>query len=250
MIKTVLITGANGRIGSTLVSHIDAQEVEYELRLTDLKVDDERGMAVDITDLAACRSACAAVDTVIHLAAVASPEASFEEILPTNIVGTYNVFRAASEAGVRRIVYASSAHVVAGYPLDVQVRTDMPVRPRNLYGVSKAYGEALAAYFAYQRQVEVVAVRIGAFGYKDDWVQMSADDLGAWADPEDLCSLLVRCIEAEMTGGPFLIAHGISDNRFKRLDLADTRSLLGYDPKADAFEEWSIDLHDSSVRRV
>ena len=250
MMKTILITGARGRIGSALVKHMDTLETAYDLRLTDLDIEDERGTRVDVTDLASCRMACEAVDTVIHLAAVASPEASFDEILPTNIVGTYNIFRAASEAGVRRIVYASSAQVVAGYPLDVQVRTDMPVCPRNLYGVSKAYGEALAAYYAYQRQVEVVAVRIGAFEYKGDWAQMSARDLSAWAEPEDLCSLLVRCIEAEMAEGPFLIAHGISDNRFKRLDLSDTRSLLGYHPQADAFEEWEIDLRDRSVRRV
>jgi uronate dehydrogenase len=250
VIKTILITGANGRIGSALVKYMDALETEYDLRLADLETEDERGMKVDVTDLTACRLACEAVDIVIHLAAVASPDASFEEILPTNVVGTYNVFEAASEAGVRRIVYASSAHVMAGYPLDTQVRTDMPIRPKNLYGVSKAYGEALAAYFAYQRKIEVIAVRIGAFGHQHDWVQMSADDLGAWAEPEDLCSLLVRCIEAGMTEGPFMIAHGISDNRFKRLDLSDTRNLLGYYPKADAFEAWDIGLHNNSVPKA
>ena len=250
MTKTILITGALGRIGSALVKYMDELGTEYDLRLADLETEDERGMEVDVTDLTLCRLACEAVDTVVHLAAVASPDASFEEILPTNIMGTYNVFRAASEAGVRRIVYASSAHVIAGYPLDVQVRTDMPVRPKNLYGVSKAYGEALAAYFAYQRKIEVIAVRIGAFGYRHDWVQMSADDLGAWAEPEDLCSLLVRCIEAEMDEGPFMIAHGISDNRFKRLDLSDTRNRLGYYPRADAFEAWEIGLHNNSVPKA
>ena len=250
MIKTILITGALGRIGSALVKYIDALETGYDLRLADLEVEDERGVQVNVTDLASCRLACEAVDAVIHLAAVASPDASFEEILPTNIVGTYNIFQAASEAGVRRIVYASSAHVVAGYPLDVQVRTDMPVRPRNLYGVSKAYGEALAAYFAYQKNIEAIAVRIGAFGYQHDWVQMSADDLGAWAEPKDLCALFIRCIEAEMAEGPFMIAHGISDNRFKRLDLSDTRGLLGYEPKADAFEAWDIGLHSESMPKA
>jgi len=250
VIKTILITGANGRIGSALVRHLDALEEEYALRLADLRIKDGRGMEIDIANLSACRLACEAVDTVIHLAAVASPDASFEEILPANIVGTYNVFQTASEAGVRRIIYASSAHVIAGYPLDRQVRTDMPVRPKNLYGVSKAYGEAIGAFFAYQKNVEVIAVRIGAFGYKHDWVQMSADDLGAWVEPEDLCTLLVRCIEAEMAEGPFMIAHGISDNGFKRLDLSDTRRRLGYNPKADAFKAWDIGLHDNSMPKA
>ena len=247
MPKTILITGANGRIGSALVKYMDALEGEYSLRLADLEISDERGMQVDITDLSSCRIACEGVEAVVHLAGVASPDSSFEQVLPANIIGTYNVFQAASEAGVRRVIYASSAQVIEGYPLDTQVRTDMPVRPKNLYGVSKAFGEALGAYYAYQKNMEAISVRIGAFEYRHEWVQLNSRDLSAWADPEDLCSLLVRCIEAELTEEPFLIAHGISNNRFKRLDLSDTKSLLGYSPKADSFAAWNINLNIDSI---
>ena len=250
LLKTILITGANGRIGSALVKYIDALEKGYNLRLGDLIVSDERGMKIDITDLSSCRIACEAVDTVIHLAGAASPDSTFEDILPVNIIGTYNIFQAASESGVRRIVFASSAQVVKGYPVDLQVRTNMPVRPKNLYGVSKAYGEALAAYYAYQNKLEAIALRIGAFEYQTEWVQMSSRDLSAWAEPEDLCSLFVRCIEADMAEEPFMIAHGISDNRFKRLDLSDTKYRLGYTPKADSFSAWNINLHNNSKPKV
>ena len=248
--KTILITGANGRVGSALVRYIDALECGYILRLADLKISDERGMNVDVADLSLCRIACEAVDTVIHLASNPSPDSPFEDILPVNIVGTYNIFQAASEAGVRRVIFASSAQVVEGYPLDVQVRTDMPVRPKNLYGVSKAYGEALAAYYAYQNKLEAIAVRIGAFEYQYEWAQMSSRDLSAWAEPEDICSLLVRCIEADLAEEPFMIAHGISDNRFKRLDLSDTKRRLGYAPEADSFSTWNINLHNNSIPEV
>lgn len=249
MSRTVLVTGAKGRIGSALVSHMETLKEGYDLRLADLNAVDERGLVLDITNLAACRAAFDGVDTVIHLAGVPSPDAPFEAILPVNIVGTHNVFRAASDTGVRRVIFASSAQAVEGYPLDVQVRTDMPVRPKNLYGVSKAYGEALAAYFAYQEGLESVAVRIGAFEHANDWDRMDGRDLSAWADPQDLCELLVRCVEADL-GEPFVIAHGISDNRFKRLDLTDTRAQLGYAPKADAFSVWRVGLCDASKPAV
>lgn len=249
MSRNLLITGAAGRIGSALVTYLDALDGDpYVLHLADLEIDDARGLVMDITDLAACRDACRGMDTVIHLAADPSPEASFDVLLPVNIAGTHNVFRAAADAGVRRVVFASSVQAVAGYPQDVQVRSDMPVRPKNLYGASKAFGEALAAYFAYQEGLQAVAVRIGAFEYARDWKQMGARGLSAWASPRDLCALLHRCVEADLGAEPFAIAHGISDNRFKRLDLSDTRARLGYAPQDDAFAEWNVGLPEKSER--
>jgi uronate dehydrogenase len=248
--KNILITGANGRVGSTLVKHFDTLEEKYNLRLSDLEVTDKRGTKIDITDLTSCREACEDIDTVIHLAGAASPESTFNEVFPVNIVGTYNIFQAASETGVTRIIYASSAQVIEGYSLDIQVKTDMPIRPKNLYGVSKACGEALAAYYAYQKKLEAIVVRIGAFEYQEKWIQMSPRDLSAWADPQDICSLFIRCIETELTEGPFLIAHGISDNLFKRLDLSDTKTRIGYAPKSDSFTAWNVALHQKSKPRV
>lgn len=246
MPKTVLITGAYGRIGSALTKYLDAVSGnDYRLSLTDLKKMDARGMVLDVTDLTACREACEGVDTVVHLAGVPSPDSPFEAVLSSNIVGTHNIFRAAADAGVRRVIFASSAQAVEGYPADVQVQTTMPVRPKNLYGVGKAFGEALAAYFAYQEGMEAVAVRIGAFEHAEDWIRMSSRDLSAWVSPDDLCALLVRCIEADLEQ-PFAIAHGISDNRFKRLDLTDTRIRFSYAPQADAFSTWNLGLHDAS----
>ena len=143
MSKTILITGANGRVGSALVKYIDSIGKPYTLRLADLEITEARGIKVDVSDFASCKAACESVDTVIHLAGVASPDSSFEQVLPANIVGTYNIFQAASECDVKRVIYASSAQAIEGYPLDIQIKSDMPVRPKNLYGVSKAFGEAV-----------------------------------------------------------------------------------------------------------
>lgn len=249
MSRDILITGAAGRIGSALVEHLDGLAgTPYRLHLADLKASGARGVALDITDPAACRRACGGIDTVVHLAADPSPQAAFEDLLPVNIRGTYNVFRAACDTGVRRVVFASSAQAVEGYPLDVQVRTNMPVRPANLYGVSKAFGEAAGAYFSYREGLQAVAVRIGAFAYPDKWRPANARDFSAWASPADVCALLHRCIEADLGDEPFAIAHGISNNRYKRLDLSDTRSRLSYQPRDDAFSVWNFAQDDAGGR--
>ncbi|WP_052447959.1 hypothetical protein [Vibrio rotiferianus] len=69
---------------------------------------------------------------------------------------------------------------------------------------------------------------------------MISRDLSAWSEPQDLCSLLISSIESELKGELFVITHGISNNRFKRLDITETKRSLGYDPKADAFDAWNI----------
>lgn len=249
--KKILITGANGRVGKALVNHLDLLGEKYEITLADISLKDPRGIEFDITDLDACRRAFSAQDCVIHLAGVASPDASFDKILPSNIIGTHNIFQAAMETGVNRVIYASSAQTIEGYPTDVQVRADMPTRPKNLYGVSKVYGEALANYFAYQHGLEAIAVRIGAFEYPHEWEHLDTRDLSAWSEPGDISSLFVDCLKVDMTNNPFFIAHAISDNKYKRLDITDTKNILGYSPKSDSFTTWGITIaEDSKPRKV
>jgi UDP-glucose 4-epimerase len=183
------------------------------------------------------------MDTVVHLAANPSPGANFNELLAVNIQGTYNLFEAAQAAGCRRVVYASSAQTIEGYPLDVQVTPQMPTRPKNLYGVSKCFGEALASYFAYQKNLPTVAVRIACFEEFVAGGTETARDMSAYLSRRDLAQLLVRCIEAPLEI-PFAIVHGVSNNRFKRLDLTSTKTLLGYAPQDDAFALLGFDLTD------
>ena len=87
----------------------------------------------------------------------------YGSLLDNNIKAMYNIMAAAKEQGCRRVVYASSVQVIEGYPLDVQPKATDPVKPMNLYAVTKAYAEALGHYFAYAEGLSNVAVRIGAF---------------------------------------------------------------------------------------
>jgi len=237
--RFVLLTGAAGRIGSAFWREMGER---YRFRLTDrvpgrlpTPGGGHEAIVLDVADPDACRAACRGIDTVVHLAADPSPAADFYgSLLENNIKGAYNVFRAAKDEGCRRVVFASSVHAVIGYPEEAQPRTDDPVRPLNLYGVTKCFGEALGAAFAYGEGLSCIAVRIGA--YQADWIadDPTPENLSMFLSPRDMNHLLARCVDAPDVR--FAIVHGVSNNRFKRLDLTATRELLGYEPMDDGFE--------------
>jgi nucleoside-diphosphate-sugar epimerase len=91
--------------------------------------------ALDVTDPDACHRFFTGADAVVHLAAVPDPAASWERLLPANVVGAYQVAEAAANCGVRRLVLASSLHAVSAVPAQTQVRTADAPRPVNLYGL-------------------------------------------------------------------------------------------------------------------
>lgn len=236
--RRVLITGAAGYIGTFLRK---GWEGEYAMVLVDNKDISDPGQSEvvigDIADLERMRRACQGVDTLIHLAADPSPRGEFDKtVLPVNIIGTHNTFRAASEAGVRRTVFASSIHAVGAYLPDVQVKEDMPVRPCCEYGTSKCYGEALGSYFADVKGMSVIAIRIGGVhGHHGDELHHQPSAIDYLVSEDDLAQLITKCVEAP-DNVRFAIVHGISDNRFKRLDISRAREILGYEPDDDAAE--------------
>lgn len=234
--RTVLVTGAAGRLGT---SFIQRAKDRYRLRLMVRPGENVEAIADcgdivegDLADLEGLKRLCEGVDTVVHLAAEPNAAATWASILPNNVVGTYNVFVAAKSAACRRVVFASSIHAVSGYSADVQVKTSDPVNPGDLYGVSKVFGEAMGRYMAEQEGVSCIAIRIGAAG-PVEWAahQRSLYMMDAFLSYDDLQQLIERAIDDERI--QFAVVHGISNNRFKRLDLSTTRALLGYQPQDD-----------------
>jgi NAD+ dependent glucose-6-phosphate dehydrogenase len=239
--RRVLLTGAAGRVASAFREYAGER---YWLRLADRvteRLADARSQGqeifeLDIADLEACQRACQDMDTVIHLAADPSEKATFYgSLLDNNVKGAYNIFRAAKDQGCRRVIFASSIHAVEAYPLDTQIHPSMPVRPADMYGVCKCFGEAMASYFAYTEGLSSIAIRIGAF----DNNLLTRERLNIYISRRDLCHLLVQCIETPNI--QFALVHGVSNNRFKRLDLMETRALLNYEPQDDAFEIFNIE---------
>lgn len=238
--RRVLVTGAAGRIGSYFAEH---SHERYELRLMVQRSEEGEDIASfgevvtgDLGDLERMKALCSGIDTVLHLAGDPSPSATWQSLLETNIIGSYNTYVAAKSAGCRRLIYASSIHAVSGYPADVQVKTREPVNPGDLYGVSKCFGEAMGRYMAEQEGLSVIALRIGGF----QPIETARDEsnvgaLDGFVSRRDLTQLIQRCIDVESL--QFAIFHGLSDNRFKRLDISDARHLVGYAPQDDPARE-------------
>jgi uronate dehydrogenase len=120
------------------------------------------------------------VDATVHLAGIPQ-EDSFDRILETNVVGTYNVFEAARNQGCPRVVFASSLHVTGFYDAGERISPELPVRPDSFYGVGKACGENLGRLYADKHGLQVVCVRIGAFAERPT----TPRHLSTWLSPRD-----------------------------------------------------------------
>jgi uronate dehydrogenase len=240
--RTVLLTGAAGGLGTLMRDLLPGYG--YALRLLDVRPvqDAPEAITADLCDRDALREAVRGVDAIIHLAGI-SLEAPFEKILKSNIEGTYNLYEAAREEGVGRIVFASSNHAV-GYtprprgdaPLapDALVPVDTPRRPDTFYGLSKSFGEDLAQLYWDKHGLETVSVRIGSCFPEPTSVRM----LSLWMSPADGARLFHAALTAEHVG--HTVVYGSSANTRLWWDLTSARA-LGYEPQDDS-EPWAEKL--------
>jgi uronate dehydrogenase len=206
--RTVLVTGAAGGIGTrlrTLLKGAYPQMRWSDIRRPSDLSPDETFIEAELADLAQVERAVAGADGIVHLGGV-SVEHPWDEVLSANIVGCYNLFEAARRQNVKRIVFASSNHAVGFYPRRRKIGVNSPVRPDSRYGVSKAFGEAIGALYAYKHGLRVTCLRIGNFGD----VPIDRRRLSIWLKPEDLVQL-VR-IGLDHPDIRFEIFFGASDN--------------------------------------
>lgn len=228
--RRVLITGATGGVGLHLVAGLgDEYELIQQGRTPRTPEQEEVLRRADIEIYGEVLALMEGVDTVVHLAGAASPESTWEDVLGSNIVGQRNVLEAAREAGVRRVVLASSNHAMGMYDRKEEwpvYPSDLP-RGDSLYGVSKIFGEALGRFYHDQFGLDVLALRIGWVA--DDPLEAEEDVLRAmWLSPGD-CVRVVRCaIEAETRFGLF---YAVSDNPNRRWSMTNTMLELGYRPR-------------------
>jgi len=234
--KKILITGAAGDIGRVLAAGLRDR---YELRLLYHKNvlpagPNEEICIGSITDLDKMTEVAEGMDAVVHMAGNPLEGAAFEEVLHSNIVGTYTVFEACRRTHVKRIVYASSNHVTGYYEIEgVYTTPDMPVRPDGYYGVSKVFGEALGRYYRDAFGIAVICLRIGTCRAESAVKNRTNDRiLSTWLSLGDVVQLVRRSIEAESVR--FGIYYGISKNTRACWDIENARQDLGYAPEDNA----------------
>jgi len=238
----LLITGINGLIGTILRK---ALEGEHEVYGIDLEGEfSDRVLSVDISEYEQTAEAIkhfGELDVIIHLAGNPRVDASWESVLKANIIGTRNLFEAARELHVPRVIYASSNHVTGAYhgfepnlykytqPGPPMISPEDPIRPDSDYGLSKAFGEAVARYYVDRWGIKAICLRIGAV-LKDDNPTSQSQNRRIWLSHRDLLQLVEKSLAADVTFG---IYYGISNNKDAFWDISNARADLGYEPVDD-----------------
>jgi uronate dehydrogenase len=231
--RTILITGAAGNIGGKLAAHFK-ETGQYALRLLDLRA----GGDIIAADFAVWDEAWArhfaGVDTVIHLAANPSGRANWSEVMGANIMGTEHVLRAARAAKVRLVIYASSVQTELGYRFaEGPITTEMPPAPLSPYAMSKVFCEALGRGFVEETGISFIAFRIGYFQRGENipgpWMKIGAFGQTIWLSNRDMLQAMEKAIEVEDV--PYAVLNLESDNPGMRVDISETKRILGYAPQ-------------------
>jgi len=235
--KTILLTGGSGRIGRCLRYALrdDYRLVLFNRSTIDDPGPNERLVRGDTTDAAAVEAAARGADVIVDMAGVSDVAPFREKLLPTNILGTYNVFEAARVAGVPRVVYASTHHVIGYYPAGERVDEAVPYRPSSMYGVTKCFAEATGRLYADKAGLQVICLRIGFFRDRP----IEERHLAVWISHADMARLIRCAIEAPAIR--YEIVYGISNNTRRFWDLTRAREVLGYEPQDDA-ETYAAEL--------
>ena len=269
------MTGASGYIAGQL---LDEFRREFDLRLVDVTDTDRGGRRVpgvvvaDLTDPDRTRyqRLFAGVDAVVHLGYRPPGHDGGDRDVPqvdrfetefANVRMAQNVYRAAYDAGVRRVVAASSNHAADWYEHAlVHARGRELVSPADLPLSDNFYGWACGTF---GRKLEVVQVRIGAprdvsgahyegalreqhVGPGGSGLANFKRDLGAWVSERDLRQLFRRSIETPRIenehGVPWLVVYGVSDNTRAFWSLESARRVLGYRPQDDSEVRYAEDV--------
>lgn len=213
-IPRLLLTGAAGGLGRVLRPRL--RPYARTLRLSDIAEmkpaeAGEEVIGCDLRDKKAVDHLVRDCDAIVHLGGI-SVERSFDEILEANIRGVFHIYEAARRHGVRRVVFASSNHVVGFHEQGKLLDADAPRRPDGYYGLSKCYGEDLSRFYFDRYGIETACLRIGSSYPAPKDRRM----LITWLSYDDLTQLVLACLHAPRL--EHTILYGVSANRDKWWD--------------------------------
>lgn len=207
MIKKIVLTGAAGKLARRMRASLSA--LCDELVLADIaplaiSASNETVAQCDLTDLRAVEALLAGADSVVHFAGYPR-EAAWDVIVPANIVSVTNLWEAALKNSVRRIVYASTNHVVGMHPVGRKVDVTAELKCDSRYGVSKAFTETVARFYYEKFGLESLGIRIGRCEDEATDERM----LSTWIHPEDLAQMVSLGITHPIAAD---VVYGVSAN--------------------------------------
>ena len=284
--KRVVVTGGSGKAGRAVVS--DLGEHGYDVTSVDVAASlhpDDPTLVADLTDLGQTIESLSGADAVVHLAAIPAPHVLPEgETFRINMMSTYNVFSAAAQLGLERVVWASSETLI-GIPFEREqpryapIDEEHPRLPEFHYALSKLAGEVIAEQVSRWSGIPFVALRIS--NIMEEWEYESrfpgfwedptirAWNLWGYVDARDVAQAARRSLIADVRGAqPFIVAasdtcmtrdsldlmaevypnvviNGTVDGRQTLLSIDKARHALGYEPQ----HRWRDYVQDPTSRR-
>ena len=249
--KRILVTGMSGLIGGMVGRSLAKKHYVRALDRQDVEGVD--CIQADISDLDAIRPAFEGIETVVHMAAYLGP--AFSGQVSGNLIGAYNVFEAAREAGVKRVIFGSSGATQMQYESDEPIKAmvearwdDVPSprpilppqdapRPNGIYGAAKLWGEALGRYYSDAHGMSVICVRIGRV-VKEDW-PYDARHAAVYCSHRDVIQMIEKCVSAPESVR-FDLFYAVSNNRGRYRDIDHSRMVIGFVPE-DGIPEWPME---------
>ncbi len=243
--KKVFILGANGTVGRVLK---DALAGDYDLVLSDKEPRGENADAsvvqIDVTnydDL--LERTPESVDTIINLTAL--PECdrivdaqAIKRMSALYVVGSYNVFMAAVQAGVRKVVFASTNHVTESYEKDGKSTLDREITPADfpdsasVYGAMKFCAERLGVMFSREYGLSVISLRIGTVRQDEvRVVQRCERTRRTLLSKTDTVDVFRSAIETSARTGVY---YAVSDNPGRPWSIRETIRDLGFKPTVNS----------------
>jgi len=255
--QRVLITGASGLIGT-----LTLRDLGHKYAFSGFSRRPVKGIPhtqADITNLAALQSASKGMDMVLHLAAETEDYDDWEKVMQITIGGTLNMYRAAHEAGVKRVVFMSTGSLMCGYewyegsPYGALARNEMeklpatekmlthtdPPRSDSFYGVGKLFGENTGRLFSDRCGMSVICIRLGAV-LPDDRPTLVRHFPG-YLSQSDAIQMIDKCLSAPTTI-KFDIFDAISENSRRWRDTTHAKTVLGWNPTGSSNNFNPLDL--------
>ncbi|MDP9917602.1 uronate dehydrogenase [Variovorax boronicumulans] len=206
----LLLTGAAGGLGRVLRERL--APFANVIRLSDIADiapatgAHEEVVPCDLSDKAAVDALVAGCDAIAHFGGV-SVERPFEEVLEANIKGVFNLYEAARRHGVKRVVFASSNHVIGFYKQDEHIDAHAARRPDGYYGLSKSFGEDMAQFYFDRWGIETVSIRIGS-SFPEP---LNRRMMSTWLSYRDLTTLIEKSLFTPDV--KHTVVYGMSANR-------------------------------------